>query len=921
MINSKTILTVILISLLSTGCIDETPEDQIKSAKDYIQKQDNKSALIHLKSALQKNPESGEARFLLGTVFLQEGNIPAAEIEFRKALAAKHPNSVVVPELARVMLLSNQAKKLIDQFGSTRLNQPAADANLQTTLASAHASLGKTEPAKSALNAALAADPDYVPALILSARQKAAERDFEGALTALEDILGKTPDNAEAWKLKGDVLLYALDKIDDALITYRKSIEVKTKFVEGHFAVLAILMRQNKLDEASKQLAELKKIALKNPETKYMEAQLAYQKKDYKLARELGQELLRLASNNPRILQLVGAVEFQTNSLAQAEIYLVRATQTAPQSALSQRLLISTYLRSGQPAKALSALNALKGKEGLDPRFYSLAGEVYLQNGDAKTAEDYFSKALKSDPDNIATRTALAVTHLATGQRNSALDELEDIAESNAGTKADMALISAHLRRNDFDKALAAVAKLEAKQPDKPVAANLRGRIQLAQKDSAAARKSFERALEIDPSYFAAAASLAALDMAEKKPADAKRRFEGLLVKSPKNGQALLALAELAALQNAGKDEVAGLLNKAVEANPTDVAPRLLLIELHLRTNEPKLAVAAAQSGVSSLPTSMELLDALGRAQQAQGDLKQANSTFLKLVAAQPLSPQPLMRLAATQHANKNAPAAEQSLRKALEVKPDFLDAQRGLILLHLEAKKFREATAIAHAIQNQRPKENVGFVFEGDIQAAQKDWESAAIAYRRGLKIAESPELAVKLHAVSTESGKVAEAEQFVAGWRKSHPDDIKFLSYLGQVAIAKKDYATAEAHYQDVLEKAPENATALNNLAWVSHQLRRDNAIGYAEKANQLAPNQPPLMDTWAMLLSEKGQHAKAIELQNKALSAQPTNNGYRLNLARIYLAAGDKAKARTELEVITKLGDKDPSHAEAMALMKTL
>ena len=118
----------------------------------------------------------------------------------------------------------------------------------------------------------------------------------------------------------------------------------------------------------------------------------------------------------------------------------------------------------------------------------------------------------------------------------------------------------------------------------------------LAQKDTAGARKSFERALSIDPNYFAAAASLAALDLADKKPDDAKKRFEALLAKDPKNGQALLALAQLAANQKAPKEEIAALLGKAIDANPTDVAPRLLLIELYLRNNDNKQALAAAQS-------------------------------------------------------------------------------------------------------------------------------------------------------------------------------------------------------------------------------------------------------------------------------------------------------------------------------------
>ena len=923
MINIKTIFSALIISLLTTGCIDEKPEEQVRSAKEYIKKKDNKAALIQIKNALQQNPDLGEARFLLGTILLQEGNPSGAEIEFRKSLAAKHPESIVVPELTRTMLSLGQAKKVIDEFGSIRFNQATADANLQTNLATAHAMLGKAEASESALSAALAADPNHVPALILRARQKAAVRDFDGALLAMDDILSKAPDNADAWKLKGDFLLYGKNKTDDALTAYRKAIEVNPKLLGGHLSVLSILLQKNKIDEASKQLDDLKKFAAKHPETRYVEAQLAYQKKDYKTAKEISHELLRISSKNPRILQLAGAVEFQTNSLAQAEAYLRLATQADPKSALSQQLLISTYLRSGQAAKALEALNSVTGKDGgLDPRLFSLAGQVHLQNGNAKIAEDYFAKALKSDPGNITTRTSMALAHLATGQSDSGFDELENIAGSDQGTTADMALISAHLKRKDFNKALEAVAKLESKQPDKQVAANLRGQIQLAQKDTVAARRSFEQALSIEPTYFAAAASLAALDMADKKPAEAKKRFENLLAKNPKNGQALLALAELAALQGADKNEVAGLLTKAVDANPTEVPPRLLLIELHLRTNETKLALAAAQSAVSALPSSMELLDALGRAQQASNDLNQAIATYNKLVAEQPLSPQAHLRLALIQIANKNNQAAEQSVRKALELKPDYLEAQRSLIFLDLEAKRYQDALKLARTIQKQRAESAVGFSFEGDIYSAQKDWASAVAAYRAGLKLAPSAELAIRLYAVTSDSGQKAEAERLATTWIKDHPKDFKFQAYLAEEALSRKDFATAEKYYLTVIQVQPDSAAAFNNLAWVSQQLRREKSLSYAVKANELAPNQPPFMDTLAMLLSEKGEYQKAIELQIKALKIQPDNAGFRLNLAKIYLASGEKSKAKSELSALIKLiGDNHPVHAEAAALINTL
>ena len=915
------VIPAFICGLLLVGCGGESPQRRLASAKEYLQKKDTKAAVIELKNALQASPDLGEARYLLGTTMLQEGNVVAAEIELRKALAAGFQAEVVVPELARTMLLMGQAKKLIDEFGNARLGKPASDASLQTTLAAAYAALDRPDRAMSALNTALADDSKYVPALLASARVKAANKDFDGAIAVAEGVLTRDSGNAEAWKLKGDLLLVSKRSPDEALTAYRRSLEADPRFLAAHAAILGVLMQHGKLEEAAAQLVELKKFAAKNPQTRFLEAQLAYQKREFKQARELGQQLVQLAPNNPRALQLAGATEFQLGAYSQAEIYLAKALQLAPDSAFARRLLVTTYMRSGQSAKAVSALNATAGKDGIDPSLYSLAGEVYLNAGDPAKAEEYFAKALKLDPDDAGKRTALAVTHLAGNQSAAALDELQSIASTDKGITADLALISAHLRRREFDKALAAVDRLEAKQPGKPAAANLRGRIHLAQRDNKAARQSFEQALKIDPTYFAAVASLATLDMGEQKPADARRRFESLLAINPKNSQALQALAALVAANGASKDEVAGLLSKAIEANPIEAAPRLLLIDLLLRSNDNKQALAAAQSGVAAIPNSPELLTALGRTQQVSGEVNQALVTYGKLVALQPLLPQPLLRLAEAQVAGKDFVAAEQSFRKALALQPNLFEAQRGLIVLSVEAKRYQDAIAVTRTMQRERPKEAAGYLLEGEVQAAQRDWVAAAAAYRAGLQQIPSPDLAIKLHAALGQAGKPVDADQFAVSWLKSHPRDVAFMAYLGDTAIARRDYVSAEKRYLSALQVQPASPMVLNNLAWVSQQLRKDSALAYAESANKLAPNQPAFMDTWAMLLSAKGDHAKAVELQAKAVELQPTNEALRLNLARIYVASGDKQRARSELDTLVKLGDTRPSYAEAMALLKTL
>ena len=891
---SRAVWAALFVALVLAACGGDKPDAMLTSAREYLAKNDPKAAIIQIKNALQKNPELPEARALLGQALLRTGDAVGSETELRKALALKVPAEQVAPALARALLAQRQYKKLTDEFAATELGQPAEQADLKTSLAMAFAAQGKPDLSGAALKAALTAVPGFGPALLMQARAKAAQRDFDGAMAEVDGVLANTPNNHEAWKLKGDVQLYGKGNATDAVASYRKALEAKADFAEGHVGIITTFLREGKIEDAEKQLEAMKKLYPNAFQTRYFETLTAYQKKDFKRARELSQQLIKMAPDNTMTLQLAGAVELQFNSLVQAEAYL---------------------------AKALTTLQPLLKGESTDAGSNALAGEAYLQSGDAGKAEEYFARAAKQNPKDVRSRTALALTHMASGKEESAFGDLEVIAASDSGTTADLALISALLRRKELDKALKAIDALEKKKPDQPLASNLRGRTLLAKQDIPGARKSFERSVALDATYFPSVASLAALDMVDKKPDDARKRFDAVLAKDPKNMQALLAIAELRARSGAPKEEVAELIGKAVTANPTDKAPRLLLVDLHLRTKDAKLALTAAQNAVAAIPDNPEVLDALGRAQQASGDTNQALATFNKVAGMQPLSPLPQLRLAAAHAAAKNPEASAASLRKALDIKPDLMDAQRGLMVLAMDAKRYDEAVLIAKSIQKQRPKDPEGYRLEGDIAASQRKWGVAADVYRNGLKLAPSTMLAAKLHTAYRSAGKNADMDKFAATWLTDNPKDVAFRMFLADASASVRDYTSAEKMYLSVIQIDPNNHVTLNNLAWVSGKLNRDTAIGLAEKAVALAPKQAAYLDTLAMLYSDKNNYAKAADWQTKAIALAPQVPFFKLNLAKVHLKGGKKDLARKELDAVAKLGDKFRGQAEVATLLRSL
>ena len=826
-----------------------------------------------------------------------------------------------MPPLAQAMVAERQFKALVDQYGALELPDKAAAADLKTSLAIAYAALGNKQQSESALAAALNAMPDYVRALLIRAKMLASTGDSDGALKMIDTIVQAHPGEADAWQFKGELLYLAKGDGAAAIAAYRKALAVKKDLLGAHTGIISIDLGQNDLVAGKAQLDEMKKVLPNSGQTKYFEALLALRQRDFITARQLAQQLLRAAPNYSRSLYVAGAVEYELGAFGQAEKYLSQTLQRAPGNRAARRLLAKTYLRSGQPAKVLSTLLPAADTGTPDADVFSLVAEAYLQSGDMAKAASYFARATKVNPKDVRSRTALALTHLSGGETEAAFGELQEIAAADSGTTADLALISARFERNELDGALKAIEALERKQPDKPLAASLRGRIQVARRDLDGARKSFERAVAIDPAYFPAIDSLASLDLVQGKIPDATARFQKLLAIEPTNHKALMAIAGLRKMAGAPKEEVAELINKAIKANPTEVAPRLVLIDQYIKRQDLKAALTAAQNGVAALPDNPELVEALGRVQVLMGDYNQAISSFTKLAALLPQSPQPHLLLADIHVARKNSDLAAQSLKRALAIAPDSLQAQRNLVALELAGGRSQEALALAQAVQKQRSNEGIGYLFEGDIEASLKNFDSAANAYRNGLKKRKSTDLAVKLHSVLLTAGRTAEADKFAAGWQKDFPKDAPFRFHLGDMALAKGDYALAESRYQEVIAIRPDDSSALNNLAWLTSKLKKKNALPYAEKANALQPNQPVFMDTLAMILAEDNQFERAIAVQKKALEIQATNPSLRLTLAKIYVMAGDKAHAKDELQQLAKMGARFRGYEEVNELLKTL
>ena len=156
----------------------------------------------------------------------------------------------------------------------------------------------------------------------------------------------------------------------------------------------------------------------------------------------------------------------------------------------------------------------------------------------------------------------------------------------------------------------------------------------------------------------------------------------------------MLALAEIRAGSGGSKEEVAGLIDKAIKTAPNEVEPRLALVRHYMRSGDPKQAASVAQDALNALPGRADLYDALGQAQQAAGNANEALVAYGRYAEVAPDSPVPYVRMATLHLRARDFSAAADSFRRALAIKPDFVDAQKGLAAIDLGQNKVADAAA-----------------------------------------------------------------------------------------------------------------------------------------------------------------------------------------------------------------------------------
>ena len=265
--------TILFLSLLLlVGCSgngNTNEEEYITQARESLDNGDLPVAQINLKNALKENPNSSEARLMLGYLYLDVGNAPSAEKELRRASELGEADEAVIPSLARALLQQNKFQQVLELDTDAGFSNEAA-AELLASRGLAYLMLGERDNAQRELDDALQKNPNSVYALVERARLSVSQRNFDEARPYLDKAFEINPDYEYAWSLLGNLNLFEGD-IEAAIKAYTEAIN-KSKNANRDLMQRAMLfIQQKQYEQAQQDIKQLKKSIARHPKVNQLQ--------------------------------------------------------------------------------------------------------------------------------------------------------------------------------------------------------------------------------------------------------------------------------------------------------------------------------------------------------------------------------------------------------------------------------------------------------------------------------------------------------------------------------------------------------------------------------------------------------------------------------------------------------------------------
>lgn len=918
---TRTLCSTLLLAALAllAGCDFFASADQrVARAERQMSAHDYRAAIIELKNALQDEPDHVRARARLAEAEFRVGDLFAAEKDLKRAielgdrsaegrdlmaqidLALGRPGELLaridageaVPEGAARSIYRGRALLALQRFAEAQREfaaVPAADplaARATLGLAEALGAQGHGAEAVARLDALIAAQPEFAPALLTRGVLQARRGEFARAETDFLQAREAGADNFGPHE-------------------YLRLLMVLTE------TQLAL----GKVDEAAGTHAELAKLAPEGVGIRVLAARIALARQNYPEAVNQLQKALAIAPGATNARFLLGAALFAQGSAWQAERQLQQVLEGSPENLEARKLLAQIHLVQGRPDAAMQVL--LPAQDADDAGLEMLRGLARLQQGEEAAGMAELERAVAAHPEDNRLRVELASAYVRSQRAEQAV-ELLSKSSGPGSLRQSGVLIAALSASGDLRRAQAEVERLVAAHPNEPVALGLAADFFARQRAFDRARALTDRALRVDPRNVTVMLSRAAIESQAGENDAARQWLERVVAADASNEPAMLALAELALRRGDSAAAVSGLEKlRAANAGASEARLRLARLYLGQRNNEAARGVLAELNSLGK--ERPDVLNSLGLLYLDAGRYDDARAQFQAAAQLDGANPVYWLNTARAQLSLGSGAEARQALERALGAQPGWIPAVGALAMLDVKEGRVPAALERVAELKRSRPRDALTLSLEGDVLMAASQFAKAAPVYDAAYAMRPSAALALRAYSARQRAG-LPGATAPLENWLKGHPDDHGVQLVMAEADRQAGNRAGAVARYERILGGGEPNPIVLNNLAWLYYETGDARAAATARRALELAPRSAPIADTYGWILLNSGKATEALPLLQQAASEldDPTTEyHYAVALAR----TGAPAEAQRRLVELLKKSPVFPEAAEAQKLVSGL
>jgi len=494
---------------------------------------------------------------------------------------------------------------------------------------------------------------------------------------------------------------------------------------------------------------------------------------------------------------------------------------------------------------------------------------------------------------------------------------------------------------NQFKSAQLELQRADSLQPDTFEVPYTLGQAFLRAGDYTKAELTLDRALKLKPELPETLYLMAQVYSGETRPLDALDLLVRANKLAPENPDILFLMAHIIISQKYFEDAIAPL-EKALKIAPRRSDIRAALGESYyksdkvdkaIETFKQLVAIEPSARSYSYLGLSYTYLGRFGEARQSfqnalkldpksafcmfhlghiaklQGDSATAESTFQKVLRANPDFPDALLELASLRiESNKLLEAAE-LLRKYVQVSSN---PATGYYKLAMVEKKLHDTSAAQRdlgefqkrskqAVPNSYPYEDL-FTYvdnRSKLDTPARNQQDLADLVEQLKKHPDQPDVLYPLAEAYLKAGKVAEARDTLAQLEKLSASDYRTLAGAGVLLARYHLYDDAIQHFQAALTANPDFDEANFDLAnaYFIKGLYPD-ALSAALRVSAEGRKDDSYLALLGDIYAHRGDASHAAEIFRSAITRNPDNDQNYLSLALLQFRANDFEGAKQTL-----------------------